>query len=139
MRRASQLDQLHLSPALAPNANGHRRRALVKRVKAEEHDCALCGLPVDKTLTTLPGEHGKVCPTADCVGCIPHPMRGEVDEDIPRSRGGSPYERSNCHLMHRKCNEFKSDLTLDEARAKLRPHTVHAPDAVATVEASPIW
>ena len=122
------------------NANGARRRAVVARVKAEETRCALCDTPVDPSLKYTPGEHGKRCPTRDCTGCIPHPMRGEVDEDLPRSRGGSPYERANCHLMHRKCNQFKADMTLDEARAKL-----HGTDSTQTaassprVVASPIW
>lgn len=124
----------------AHNANGARRRALVKRVKAEESDCALCDSAVDKSLGYIPGEHGKRCPTRDCTGCMPDPMRGEVDEDIPRARGGSPYERSNCHLMHRKCNQYKGKLTLAEARAKLHGST-SSPDAPAqrTVIASPIW
>ena len=100
------------------NANGHRRRELTRRVKAEEHTCALCDLPVDKTLTMSPGEHGKKCPGGECSGCVPHPMRGEVDEDIPRARGGSPYARKNTHLMHRKCNQWKSTMTLTEARNK---------------------
>ncbi|GAT73562.1 HNH nuclease [Microbacterium sp. HM58-2] len=48
----------------AHNANGARRRALVKRVKAEENDCALCDQHVDKTLLYIAGEHGKRCPTS---------------------------------------------------------------------------
>ena len=100
-----------------PNANGHRRRELRRRVLAEEHTCALCDEPVDKTLTYLKGEHGPNCP-GNCTGCKPHPRRGEVDEDLPRSRGGSPYDRRNCHLMHRACNQYKSNMTLAEARAK---------------------
>lgn len=119
------------------NANGHRRRELVKRVKAEERTCALCGLPVDKTLKMTPGEHGPKCPGGGCAGCSPHPMRGEVDEDLPRSRGGSPYERSNCHLLHRACNQFKTDMTLAEAKAKREGH-VKAVTAVR-IQASPIW
>lgn len=122
-------------PTPAQNANGARRRALMKRVKAEESDCALCDDPVDKSLNYLPGEHGKKCPTRDCTGCIPDPMRGEVDEDLPRSRGGSPYERSNCHLMHRKCNQFKGDMTIAEAREKL--HGTQS--KTHPVIASPIW
>lgn len=118
------------------NANGHRRRELVKRVKAEETHCALCDLPVDPALTTIPGEHGKTCPTTNCKGCIPHPLRGEVDEDLPRSRGGSPYDRSNCHLMHRKCNQYKGAMTLQEARTRLHSTT---PDPTPRVLASPIW
>lgn len=119
-----------------PNANGHRRRQLTRRVKAEEHACALCGLPVDKSLNYLPGEHGKVCPRSDCTGCMPDPMRGEVDEDVPRARGGSPYDRANCHLMHRKCNQFKGEMTIAEARAKLTNATTPQTQQVI---ASPIW
>jgi 5-methylcytosine-specific restriction endonuclease McrA len=115
------------------NANGHRRRELVKRVKAEETHCALCGEWVDKALTTTPGGHGPKCPGGVCPGCIPHPRRGEVDEDIPRSRGGSPYNRPNCHLMHRECNQFKSDLTLAEAKAK------RAGTTRRTISTSGIW
>ena len=117
------------------NANGHRRRQLTARVKAEETRCALCDKPVDMALGYKPGEHGKRCPTRDCAGCIPHPQRGEVDEDIPRSRGGSPYERANCRLMHRECNRWKSNLTLSEARAKM--HGTTGP--VVPVKASHIW
>lgn len=117
------------------NANGHRRRELTKRVKAEETHCALCGKPVDKTLTMSPGEHGPNCPKVGCKGCIPHPMRGEVDEDLPRARGGSPYDRSNCHLMHRTCNRWKSTLTLVEARAKFHAHA----STPTTATPSPIW
>ena len=118
------------------NANGHRRRELAARVKAEEHTCALCGEPVDKTLTMTPDAHGPKCPGPPCTGCIPHPMRGEVDEDLPRSRGGSPYDRHNCHLMHRKCNQYKSKMTLEEARTK---RTIEQAHAKTKVTASPIW
>ncbi|HWU28038.1 MAG TPA: hypothetical protein VN041_02970 [Microbacterium sp.] len=117
------------------NANGHRRRQVVARVKAEEHDCALCDQHVDKTLNFITGGHGKKCPSRDCTGCMPDPMRGEVDEDVPRSRGGSPYDRGNTHLMHRKCNQFKSDMTIAEAREKLHG----AKTTTRTVTASPIW
>lgn len=116
------------------NANGHRRRELVKRVKAEETNCALCGKPVDKTITYTPGQHGPKCKGSTCTGCVPDPMRGEVDEDIPRSRGGSPYDRANCHLTHRICNQYKSDRTLDEARTGRT-----ARQATQPVKASPIW
>lgn len=117
------------------NANGHRRRELTKRVKAEESTCALCDEPVDKTLKMTPGGHGPKCPQGGCLGCSPHPRRGEVDEDLPRSRGGSPYDRKNCRLMHRECNQFKSNKTLAEARAK----RAQGGREQVTVTASPIW
>lgn len=123
-------------PTPLHNANGHRRRELVKRVKAEESTCALCDQPVDKNLTMLWGEHSKRCSDAACPGCIPHPLRGEVDEDLPRSRGGSPYDRSNTHLVHRECNVRKSNRTLAEARAQIA--TATQPNA-SEISASPIW
>jgi 5-methylcytosine-specific restriction endonuclease McrA len=118
-----------------PDANGHRRRQLRLRVLSEETRCALCDKPVDKALGMKTGEHGPKCGEGQCAGCIPHPLRPEVDEDLPRSRGGSPYDRNNCRLMHRKCNRWKSDMTLAEARKKLHGTTGPA----APVKASPIW
>lgn len=100
------------------NANGHRRRQLRARVLAEETHCALCGEWVDKTLGMMPGQHGPRCKGNNCAGCIPHPYRGEVDEDIPRARGGSPYHRANCYLMHRTCNRLKGTMTIAEYKAK---------------------
>ncbi len=76
------------SPKANPRvANGHRRRQLRARVLREEHDCGICHRPVDKTL--------------------PHGLPGspEVDEIIPIAHGGSPYERTNCRLVHRLCNQ----------------------------------
>ena len=103
-------------PTPPANANGHRRRQLRARVLAEETQCALCGAPVDKTLGMAPGAHGPRCP-GNCTGCIPHDMRPEVDEDLPRSRGGSPYERTNTRLMHRACNRAKANRTIAEFHA----------------------
>lgn len=98
----------------AANANGHRRRQLRTRVLAEETHCAICGGYVDKTLGMVRGKHGPKCAGPPCTGCVPHDMRPEVDEDLPRSRGGSPYDRANCRLMHRACNRAKSNRTIAE-------------------------
>lgn len=67
-------------------ANSAMRNKLRARVLREETHCWLCGLLVDKTL--------------------PHGLPGspEIDEIIPVSKGGSPFERSNCRLAHRLCN-----------------------------------
>lgn len=109
------------------NANGHRRRELIRRVLAEEHNCALCGATVNKTLKYIAGQHGPKCPRNGCTGCAWHPKSPVVDEDIPRIRGGSPLERGNCHLMCRDCNRWKSTMTLAEARAKWSGQTIEAP------------
>lgn len=99
------------------NANGHRRREVVRRTKAEEPNCALCDMPIDPTLRW------------------PDPECGVVDEKIPRSRGGSQYHRSNTCHMHNRCNRWKGTLTLEQARAKLRGTTVKPVPAVGTSQA----
>ena len=76
-------------------ANGHRRDQVVRRVKAEESDCWLCGQPVDKTL-------GPYLPDSP-----------EVDEVIPVHLGGSPFDRSNCHLSHRRCNNDRNHVRVE--------------------------
>lgn len=83
------------------NANGHRARQLRARVLAEGGPCGLCGRPVD---TSLPAGL---------------PASPEVDHIIPVSRGGAVYDRANAVIIHRACNNWKSNLTLNEARAKL--------------------
>lgn len=103
------------------NANGHRRRQARARVLAEETHCALCGRRVD---TTLP--HGL-------------PTSPEVDEDIPVSRGGSPYDRANLGLMHRACNQWKSNRTLNEARAALTAGAKATQPRTAPVTHSNTW
>ena len=90
-------------------ANGYARDKVVKRVRREETHCWLCKEPVDKTLTYLWGSHGPKCSNPDCPGCTPHPQRGEVDEVIPVSLGGSPIDRSNCRLSHRACNNRRGN------------------------------
>lgn len=93
------------------SANGHRRRQVRAQVLAEESTCALCGEPVDKARGFLAGQHGLRCADPGCPGCVPDPLRPEVDEIIPVSMGGSPTDRSNCQLTHRICNQRKSDGT----------------------------
>lgn len=93
----------------AANANGHRRRQVRARVLAEETDCHLCGKSVDQALTIAWGHHGPKCQGEGCPGCVPHPMRAEVDEIIPRSKGGNPLDRDNCRLSHRRCNRAKGN------------------------------
>jgi 5-methylcytosine-specific restriction endonuclease McrA len=75
------------------NTNGHRRRILRKRVLAHYTNCAICGLPVDKTL-----------PVHD-------PGAPEVDEILPVSLGGDPLAWRNVQLAHRLCNQQKGNKT----------------------------
>lgn len=110
-------------------ANGARRRKVRAQVLSEEGVCAIptdeggCGgLPVDKTLTVEWGKHGPKCKGDGCPGCSPHPMRAEVDEIVPVAAGGSPYERANCRLSHRRCNRKRADILA--ARRKPEPMPV---------------
>ena len=67
-------------------ANGTKRDRVVAIVKREESHCHLCEQWVDRTLPAgLPGSP-------------------EVDELVPVTYGGSPFDRKNCRLAHRWCN-----------------------------------
>lgn len=74
-------------------SNGTLRDKIRKRVIREEDHCWLCGEPVDVTMA-----HGS-------------PLSPEVDEIIPVSKGGDPYDRKNCRLAHRLCRATKSEAT----------------------------
>ena len=91
------------------NANGAARRKVRAQVLAEETVCWICGQPVDKTLTMDWGKHGPRCKGDGCPGCVPHPMRAEVDELVPVSKGGDPLDRSNCRLSHREHNRQRGN------------------------------
>lgn len=80
-----------------PRAKDPRRQRpklrddLRRRVLNMYDHCAICGRPVDVTLP----------PNL--------PLSPEIDEIIPVSRGGSPYDFDNLQLTHRKCNRLKSN------------------------------
>jgi 5-methylcytosine-specific restriction endonuclease McrA len=89
-------------------ANGHRRRQVRAQVLAEETHCWLCGEPVDKTLPAgLPGSP-------------------EVDEIVPVSLGGSPYDRSNCRLAHRLHNQQRQASPVRQTRQRIPDFTTVA-------------
>jgi 5-methylcytosine-specific restriction endonuclease McrA len=82
--------------------NGARRTKLIKRVRREEDTCWLCGEPVDVTLPPR------------------LPASPEVHEVIPVGRGGDPYDRANCHLTHRVCNQKQGNRLEGEPVAPSR-------------------
>lgn len=69
--------------------NGHRRDQVRARVLGRGATCWICGMPIDLS--------------------EPHmsPLQGVVDELVPVSRGGSPYDLSNCAPAHRCCNGWR--------------------------------
>lgn len=72
-------------------ANGHARRRLRARLRSEGRPCHICGQPIDYSL-----------PAGD-------PMSFEVDEIVPVSRGGSPYDYGNVGAAHRVCNQRRGN------------------------------
>lgn len=81
-------------------ANSSLRAALRQRVLAAYDVCAICGREVDKTLPAT------------------HPLAPEVDEIIPVSRGGSPYDWDNLQLTHRICNQRKGNRMVGDVDLK---------------------
>lgn len=77
--------------------NGSARRKLRKWLRDQGRPCHICGLPIDYGL-----------PAGD-------PMSFEVDELVPVSKGGSPYERGNVDAAHRICNERRGNRDLSAA------------------------
>ena len=82
------------------NINSPLRATLRKRVLATYDVCGICGKEVDKTLPYL------------------HPLAPEVDEIIPVSRGGSPYDWDNLQLVHRVCNQRKGNKMVGDVDLK---------------------
>ena len=82
-----------------------RRDRVRARVLYEEDHCWLCGQKVDKTLP-----HGQ-------------PGSPEVDEVLPVSLGGSPYDRKNCRLSHRICNQKRGNKLPSQVTYKPKPTT----------------
>lgn len=111
-------------PSSNPRYRSHKRRESLRAyILATQDRCGICGQPVDKSL-------GKVY--ADDGTYKWHPLSPVVDEIIPISKGGSPYDRDNCQLAHRICNARKG------ARMPVRGARADAPPR-GGVETSQDW
>ena len=88
--------------------NGNARRKLRARVKAEGRVCGICGRPIDYTLPAG------------------HPMSYELDEIIPVSLGGSPYDYDNVQPAHRRCNQAKSNRLIKKSASNKQKEQVKA-------------
>lgn len=103
-------------------SNGAARNRVKRRVLQTETYCHLCGQAVDKRL--------------------PHGLPGspELDELVPVSFGGSPYDRRNVRLAHRWCNRKRSTLPIDQARSLImieRP-TFNVAGLIVATELEPV-
>lgn len=72
-------------------ANGAARRKVRAWLRAQGRPCHICGMAIDYSLPAG------------------HPMSFEVDEIVPVSLGGSPYDRDNVAAAHRICNERRGN------------------------------
>lgn len=98
--------------------NRAARTAARRRVIAGASVCGICGRPLDHAVKW------------------PDPWSIEVDEMIPVSRGGSPTDLRNLQAVHRRCNELKSDKSLEWARRAARGEPVVKPTRVPFVASS---
>lgn len=79
--------------------NSSARNKLRRRIAARQEPCALCGLPIDYSLPPgLPDSY-------------------ELDEIVPVSRGGDPYDEDNVQPTHRRCNQRKGNKIACDGRA----------------------
>ena len=99
-------------------ANGHRRRQVQARLRARHDPCAICGRPIDYDLP--PG----------------HPMSFTVDEIVPVSMGGSPYDIANVQAAHLICNQRRGNRPMNEV---LDPHSTFKVANDATLPLSRDW
>lgn len=85
--------------------HGKAKRAYQKNRRtalASADVCAICGLPIDKSLR------------------FPHPMSATVDHIIPISRGGHPSDPQNLQAAHLICNQMKAAKETIESNKKNR-------------------
>ncbi|WP_405735993.1 endonuclease [Bifidobacterium sp.] len=89
------------------NANGSRRRSLRRWLRSLGRPCWIC------REFGRPGEIDYSLPAR-------HPMAFEMDELVPVSLGGDPLDPSNVDATHRACNEWRSNMTVEQVRAIAR-------------------
>ena len=80
-------------------ANGTRRTSLRRWLRSQGRPCWIC---------QAFGRAG----TIDYSLPAGHPLSFEVDELVPVSMGGSPYDRANVDAAHRCCNQWRSNKSV---------------------------
>ena len=96
-------------------ANGSRRTALLRRMRAEGRPCWICGMAIDYGLP--PGD----------------PLAFECAEIVHVSRGGSPIDGANTAPAHRCCNNWRGNRDAGTTRMLADAALAQAP-AVSPLE-----
>lgn len=86
------------------SANGNARRKLRLWLKSQRQPCWIC------QAFGYSGEIDYSLPAG-------HPLSFEMDELVPVSLGGSPIDRNNVAATHRRCNQWRSNKTVDQVLA----------------------
>ena len=84
-------------------ANGSARDAVRRRWRARGEPCGICGKPIDYSL-------GYVVDARTGKRRL-HPLAFVVDEIVPVSKGGSPFDMANTRPAHNICNARRGDGT----------------------------
>lgn len=95
------------------------RDRLRKRVASEGRPCALCGKPIDYSLDwwedPKDGKRKR------------HPLSYELDEIVPISRGGSPFDYDNVQPAHRICNQRRGNRLMKREDGTVSIEPIDAP------------
>lgn len=81
-------------------ANGSRRTRLRNWLKAQGRPCWIC------RAFGRPGTIDYDLPAG-------HPWSFEVDELVPVSKGGDPYDHANVDAAHRCCNQWRGNKSVE--------------------------
>lgn len=94
--------------------NGNRRRKLALWLRAQGRPCWIC------RAFGRPGTIDYSLPAG-------HPFSFEVDELVPVSLGGDPYDPNNVDAAHRCCNQWRSNKTVGKVIALANAGARRAP------------
>lgn len=98
---------------MGKRGNFRLRERLRRRLAEREDECWLCLGARGPLDLSLPAGH---------------PLSVEIDEEIPVSKGGSPLDEGNCHLVHRCCNLQKGARVLQRGAFAFPEHAPSKPE-----------